>query len=223
MRFHIITLFPDSLTSYLETSLLKRAQDDDLVAVYLYGIRDYTEDKHHTTDERPFGGGPGMVLKAEPILRAVEDALTTHSDGTGVGKKIKIVILSPGGKLFTQEQAVTYVEEYSDIVLIAGRYEGIDARVKEVLEKKYLVDEVSIGEYILTGGELPALVLIDAIIRHIPEVLGNEESCEEKRTATSEMYTRPEQFVWEGGTYSVPEVLRSGNHAEIEKWKSERK
>lgn len=199
--------------------MIKRAQESGVIAVSVYNIRDYADDKHQTTDDRPFGGGPGMVLKALPVLRAIESALTRKSDTAHPKQQTSILITSPSGTQFTNAYAETCSKEYSDIIIVAGRYEGIDTRVKQVLEKKYDVEEVSIGEYVLTGGELPALVIVDAIARRLPGVLGNNESLEEARTASSEMYTRPEKFEWGGEEYSVPEVLRSGNHAEIEKWR----
>lgn len=220
MHFHVITLFPEVCEAYTSASILGRAQKTEKgkgakvrgrkIAVSYYNPRDFAVDKHKKTDDRPFGGGPGMVMKAEPILRAVAKAV-------GKKKEAKIFIMSPRGKAFTQEMAKKLSKE-KDVVLISGRYEGIDARVKKLLK----AEEVSVGDYVLTGGELPALTMIDAISRNIEGVLGTFESLEDERVSTGEMYTRPDVFVWKKKKYEVPAILKSGNHAELEKWRKER-
>lgn len=206
--FHIITIFPEALDSYLSTSMLKRAREAKKIRVSTYNPRDYTKDKHRKTDDRPYGGGPGMVMLAEPTLKAVKKAV-------GRKRKVKKLILSPQGEQFDTAYAKRLAKNYDHIVLIAGHYEGIDARVKKALK----ADEVSIGPYVLTGGELPALVVVDSVTRQIPGVLGNLESLEESRTASPEVYTRPPEIIHEKKKYRVPKILQSGNHAEIEKWK----
>jgi tRNA (guanine37-N1)-methyltransferase len=217
LNFHVITLFPEVMQAYTDASILGRAQKTDKgkgakvrgkkIAVTYYNPRDFATDKHRKTDDRPYGGGPGMVMSPEPLLRAVEKAV-------GKKKVAKVLIMSPRGKMFTQEMAKALARK-KDIVLISGRYEGIDARVKKILK----AEEVSVGDYVLTGGELPALTIIDAVARHVPGVLGRGESLEESRTASGEMYTRPDALTWKNKKYKVPEVLKSGNHALLEKWR----
>ena len=165
-------------------------------------------------DGRPYGGGPGMVLQPEPFLKAFSKIKLKNK------KKTKIIIFSPTGKKFTTGYAKNSAKKYTDIILISGRYEGIDARVKKVLRATgYVVDDISIGDYVLTGGELPAMVLIDCISRQIPGVLGKYESLEEERVSSSEVYTRPEKLIYKGKSYKVPKVLLSGHHGKIEAWK----
>lgn len=218
MRIHVVTIFPEMFDSYLKESILGRAINEKLLKVAFYPIRDFVTGKKYKkvwpdgnvsaiVDDRPYGGGPGMVLRADPILRAVKKA---------VGKKegVKVIILSPSGKQFTNEEADKLAKQ-KDIVFICGRYEGIDARVKKILK----AEEYSIGPYVLTGGELPTMVMIDAIARRIEGVLGNDVSVEERRVSTSEVYTRPEILEWQGKKHKVPDVLLSGNHEEIDKWK----
>lgn len=195
--------------SYLRESILKRAILAKRIKVSILNIRDFTRDKHKKTDDRPYGGGPGMVMSAEPILRSVNKIKNSNK------QKTKIIILSPSGKKFTNVVAKALQKKYTDIVLISGRYEGIDSRVKKILK----ADEYSIGDYVLTGGELPAMVLIDSISRQIPGVLGKIESVEENRVSTSEVYTRPEVLEWKKKKYRVPKVLLSGHKANIDKWK----
>jgi tRNA (guanine37-N1)-methyltransferase len=221
MHFHVITLFPAVCKAYTDASVLGRAQKIEKgkgakargkkIAVSYYDLRSFAIDKHKKTDDRPYGGGPGMVMKVEPILRAVEKAVGRKKT------KAKIYIMSPRGTTFTQDMAKALAKE-KDIVFISGRYEGIDARVKEVLG----AEEISVGEYVLTGGELPALTMIDAIARQVPGVLGTFESLEDDRAASGELYTRPDVLVWKKKKYEVPEVLKSGNHAELLKWRKER-
>ena len=212
MKFHVVTLFPEVCKAYTDASILGRAQEAKKINVSYLNPRDFSKDKHKKVDERPYGGGPGMVMQVEPIVAAVEKAL-----GKGVKKK-KILLMSPRGKVFDQVYAKKLAKNYSDIVLIAGRYEGIDARVKKILK----AEEVSVGPYVLTGGELPALTIIDAVARNIDGVLGTGESLEDTRVASGEMYTRPEIFLHKGKKYVVPKVLRGGNHKEIEEWRKKK-
>lgn len=163
-------------------------------------------------DDKPYAGGPGMVMQALPIIKAVEKAIKSSK------KKPKIILLSPAGKVFDNEYAEKVSKKYSDIIIICGRYEGIDARVKKIFK----AEEISIGPYVLTGGELPAMVILDTVARRIPGVLGKIESVEENRISSSEVYTRPEVLVYKNKKYSVPKVLLSGNHKKIEEWKKQR-
>ncbi len=220
MKFHIITLFPEICQTYTDASVLGRAQKTEKgkgakqkgkqIEVKYYNPRTFTTDKHHKTDDRPYGGGPGMVMYALPIVKAVEKAL-----GKKDRKKVKVLIMSPRGKKFDQVMAKKFAKNYTNLVLISGRYEGIDSRAKKILR----AEEVSTGEYVLTGGELPALTIVDAVSRNIPGVLGTFESLEDERVSTGEMYTRPESFEYKKKNYKVPKVLMGGNHKEIEEWK----
>lgn len=225
MRFHIITIFPNMIKPFVEEGVLGRAKNKkEIISVDFYDPRDYTKDKHRTVDDRPFGGGPGMVLKAEPILKAVDKALKQKAKSKK--QKAKIIIMSPRGKKFDDKMAGRLAKSYTDIVLISGRYEGLDARIKRALnhESRIMnqvsaVEEVSVGDYVLSGGELPAMIVVDAVARKIPEVLGNKESLEDSRHASGEMYTRPENLLWKGKDYKVPKVLLAGNHKKIEEWR----
>jgi len=210
MRFDIISLFPESLTSYFAVSILKRAQEKGLVEIVMHQLRDFAHDKHKTVDDTPYGGGAGMVLKVEPIAEAlmtVRNLVPTAPTRT--------ILFSAKGKIMTQDD-VKRLATYERLILLCGRYEGVDERVAE-----HLIDEeLSIGEYVLTGGEIPALVIVDAVARLIPGVLGNSESAvDESHAVLGEVeypqYTKPE--VWQG--MAVPEVLLSGHHAEIAKWR----
>ncbi|HEY4483694.1 MAG TPA: tRNA (guanosine(37)-N1)-methyltransferase TrmD [Candidatus Paceibacterota bacterium] len=211
INFHIITVCPDLVMGYLKESIIGRAIKNNLINVQVYNLRDFTLDKHQKVDDRPFGGGPGMLLSAEPILLAVASIKEQTK-----GKKIKTLIMAPGGTEFSNGLAKKWSRNYSDIILIAGRYEGIDARVQKILK----AEEITIGSYILTGGELPALVILDVMSRQIPGVLGSGDSLEEKRSASSENYTRPEVLEFQGKKYKVPKVLLSGHHKDIEAWRS---
>lgn len=215
MTFHIITLFPESFDSYINASILGRAVEKKKIKIKFYDLHDFGEGKWKKTDGRPYGGGPGMVLLPGPLLRAVKKALRLRSGQATKKKSVKVVILSPGGKDFTNEYGKKLSQKYEDIILICGRYEGIDARVKKILR----AEDISIGPYVLTGGELPAMVMMDAISRQIEGVLGKFASLEENRVSSHEVYTRPEVFEWQKKKYRVPKVLRSGNHSDIEKWK----
>jgi tRNA (guanine37-N1)-methyltransferase len=208
VHFHIVTLFPQSFESYLGASIIGRAIKEAKIKVHFYNPRDFTKKKFDRVDRRPYGGGPGMVLEPEAILRAVEKAKGR--------KKPEIYFFDRSGETFTNEVARTLVKKRTkDIVLICGHYEGIDARVQKILKAK----KISVGPYTLTGGELPAMIVVDAVARQIPGVLGRFDSIEEERVSSSEVYTRPETFIWKGKKYKVPKVLLSGHHAEIDKWK----
>jgi tRNA (guanine37-N1)-methyltransferase len=230
--FHIITLFPESLGSYLNASIVKRAQEKGLVSIKYYNPRDFalsdkptsisSDDKSlsysdRRVDNRPYGGGPGMVIEALPVIRAIEYAVGKKLKTIKGKKAVKIVFFNPAGKQFTNEIAEDY-KKYTDIVMVCGRYEGIDARIKKVFP---MVD-ITVGPYVLTGGELPAMIMVDAISRRIPGVLGDSLSLEESRVASSDVYTRPPILEYKGKKYKVPKVLIGGNHALIEEWKKGR-
>lgn len=210
MHFHIITLFPGALDSYLGESIVKRAIERKKIRVSFYNPRDYTADKWKRVDRRPYGGGPGMVLEAESILKAVEKAV-----GRKNKREVKIIFFEPAGKQFDTAYAEKVSKKYKHVVLICGRYEGIDARVKKIAK----AEAVTIGPYTLTGGELPAMVIIDAVTRRLPGVLGHDESVEERRIASGDVYTRPEVLKWKGKNYRVPKILLSGDHKKIDEWK----
>lgn len=210
MHFHVITLFPESMEGYFNASILGRAQKDKKIKVSYYNPREFTPDKWRRIDRRPYGGGPGMVIEAPAVLSAVKAAVGK--------KKAKIIFLSAGGKQFTNVMARSYAKKYKDIVFICGHYEGVDARVQKILK----AEELSIGPYVLTGGEAPTMVIADAIARQIPGILGNFDSLEDDRVASSEVYTRPEVLKYGGKNYRVPKVLLSGHHADIEAWKAKK-
>lgn len=217
MNFHIITIFPDMFESYLGDSILARAIAGKKIGVKFYNPRDFTKDKHKTVDDRPYGGGPGMTMMAEPVARAIEKAKKAIERKKSL--KLKIILFAPEGKKFDTAYAKKMVKGYTDIILIAGRYEGIDTRIR----KMFRAEEVSIGDYVLTGGELPAMVLIDSISRQVPGVLGKFESLEEERISSGEMYTRPAEIQWKGKSYKVPKVLLSGDHKKIDEWRGSKR
>ncbi len=212
MKFHIVTLFPESFESYFGSSIIGRAIADKKISVKFYNPRDYTKDKNHRVDQKPYGGGPGMVIEAEPVIKAIEKAKCKK-------KNIKIVFLAPGGKQFENTDAIDFAKSKGEIIFVCGRYEGIDSRVKKVFK----VLEYSVGPFVLTGGELPTMIMIDAISRQIKGVLGNDLSPEENRVTSHDVYTRPEILVHKKKKYIVPKVLLSGNHKEIENWKNSTK
>ncbi|NJD56467.1 MAG: tRNA (guanosine(37)-N1)-methyltransferase TrmD [Nitrospirae bacterium] len=209
-KFGIITIFPDMVKSYLGCSILKRAIEKGIISVEVHNLRDYATDKHKTVDDYPYGGGPGMVMKPEPFYRAVEDLWPARESR-------RIIMLSPRGRVFSQDVAREIVEDMRVPVFLCGRYEAIDERVRDHL----VDDEISIGDYVLTGGELPALVIIDAVSRLIPDVLGDDQSAEDESFSKGLLdyphFTRPEEF---RGMH-VPRVLLSGNHEEIRKWRKQ--
>ena len=212
MNFHIVTLFPDSFDSYVSDSIIGRAIKDKKIKVSFYNPRDFTKDKHRRVDQKPYGGGPGMVMEPVSTTKAIAKAV-------GTKKNVKIIFFAADGKQFDNKKAKSYSKKYKHIVMICGRYEGIDARVRKIFK----ADPISIGPFILTGGELPAMVVLDAVSRQIEGVLGNLDSIEESRTTSSEVYTRPEEFKFKGKIYKVPKVLVSGHHAKIEEWKKEQR
>jgi tRNA (guanine37-N1)-methyltransferase len=222
MHFHVITTFPEVCKAYTDASILGRAQKTEKgkgakvrgkkIEVSYYNPRDFTTDKHHKVDGRPYGGGPGMVLFVEPILRAWEKAVGRKRNK----RKVKTIILSPRGRILDTAYAKKLAATYDHLVLVSGRYEGIDERVKIVTK----AEEVSIGNFVLTSGDLPALALIDTVARQIPGVLGTFESLEEERETSGKAYARPEVVLWKGKKYRVPEVLVGGDHAQIAKWRA---
>ena len=209
MRFEFFSLFPDVFKPYLSTSILQRAIDNHLLEVGLYDIRSWTTDKHHVTDDTPYGGGGGMVMKPGPIFTAVEAVL-------GSPPECPLILLTPQGRVFSQKIAYELAAQ-PRLALLCGRYEGVDERVRTHL----VSDEISIGDYVLTGGELPALILLDAVTRLIPGVLGDPTGAEDDSHASGLLeyphYTRPPEF----RGWGVPDVLLSGNHAEINRWRRE--
>ena len=213
MQIHILTLFPQMFQVPFSIAIFKRAIDHKLVKVNIYNIRDYTHDKHHTVDDYTYGGGAGMVLKPEPIFEAVESIKSDIDLKEGRGA-LPIILLTPQGRPFSQKIALE-LSKYSHLILICGHYEGVDERVHEHL----VTDEISIGDYVLSGGELAAMVVVDAVVRLLPGVLGSEASALDDSHTTGLLeypqYTRPE--VYRG--WVVPEVLLSGNHAQIAKWR----
>lgn len=208
MTFHTITLFPEMFDSYVKGSILGRAIEDKKIKIKFYNPRDFTKDRNKRIDRKPYGGGPGMVIEAISVIKAIEKA-------KGNKKKVKIIFLSPSGTQFDTSYAKKMAKNYSDIIIICGRYEGVDARVKKVFK----MEGVSIGNYVLTGGELPAMAIIDCVSRQIKGVLGDFNSLEESRSASSEVYTRPEVFEYKKKKYKVPKILLSGDHKKIEEWK----
>ena len=224
MNFHIITLFPEMFDSYLKESILGRAIKEKKISVSFINPRKFVTGKYRKVwpdgnisaqvDERPYAGGPGMVMMAEPIIKAVE--LISKKVLKNKKSRLQIVNFIPSAEKFTTTLAKNFSKKYTDIILICGRYEGIDARVDKILKTK----KISIGDYVLTGGEIPAMILIDSISRQIEGVLGNFDSREEERISSSEIYTRPEVLVYKGKKYKVPAVLLSGDHRKIEEWKN---
>lgn len=210
MKFDIVTIFPEIFDSYLKESIIGRAIKDKLISVRAWNLRDFSDNRHKKVDDRPYGGGPGMVISVEPVHRAVKKILRGKKR-----EKTRVILFSPSGKKL-DEKIIKRLLKYERIVMISGRYEGVDERVT-----KYIADEkISIGDYILSGGELPALVLVEAVSRFIPGVLGKAESLESVR-GSFPAYTRPEAFEPEKGKkWRVPKVLLSGNHKKIEEWRS---
>ena len=215
IHFHIITLFPEAIEPYLTSSILGRAIEKKLIKISYYDPKKFAVGKHKRVDQRPYGGGPGMVLEPTAVLKAAEKALKSITKKQ-TPKKPEIIFFSTDGELFSEEMAKKLAKK-KDVLLICGRYEGVDARVPKILKAK----AVSVGPYVLTGGELPAASVIDAVARFIPGVLGKIESLERNRVSSPEVYTRPDVLKWKGKKYRVPEVLKSGHHANINKWKTE--
>jgi tRNA (guanine37-N1)-methyltransferase len=217
MQFEVFTLLPEVFPPYLESSILQRARQRGLIDVRIHNIRDYTHDRHHTTDDTPYGGGGGMVMKPEPVFEAVESVLGQGADLLrDQPRPVPVILLTPQGRVFTQRLAEE-LSQYERIALLCGRYEGVDERIREHL----VSDEISVGDYVLTGGELPALLVIDAVSRLLPGVLGDPTGAEDDSHAMGLLeyphYTKPPEF----RGWKVPEVLVSGNHARIEQWRRE--
>jgi len=227
LNFHLISIFPEVFKFYFQVGVLGRAQKKKLLKINLYNLRDFTKDKHRTVDDTPYGGGPGMVMKVEPIFECVQKikadiAKRENSSSEKLKtkrKKTKVILLSARGDIFNQKKAVS-LSKLDDIIFICGRYEGVDERVA-----KYIADEeISIGKFVLSGGEAPAMVIVDAVSRMIPGVLGNPDSLKEESYSSGTeldypVYTKPEFF----HSWKVPEVLLGGNHQKIEKWRKKHK
>ncbi len=207
MRFDIFSLFPEVFDPYLNTSILKRAQEAGALEVEIHNIRSWATDKHHTTDDTPYGGGGGMVMKPEPVFSAVEDIL-------GAPPECPVILMSPQGRRFTQKIAFE-LATHDHLAILCGRYESVDERIRQHL----VTDSISIGDYVLTGGELPALVIVDAVTRLIPGVLGDPDAFNDDSHATGLLeyphYTRPPEY----RGWTIPEILLSGNHTEIDRWR----
>jgi tRNA (guanine37-N1)-methyltransferase len=218
MQFDVFTILPEVFPSYFDTSILKKARERGLIDVRVHNIRDYTHDKHHTTDDTPYGGGGGMVMKPEPVFEAVETVLGINPphDQLQPASNIPIILLTPQGRVFNQSIAEE-LSRHERIALLCGRYEGVDERIRERL----VTDEISIGDYVLTGGELPALILIDAISRLIPGVLGDPTGAADDSHSMGLLeyphYTKPSEF----RGWKVPDVLMSGDHGKIAQWRRE--
>ncbi|MES2314856.1 MAG: tRNA (guanosine(37)-N1)-methyltransferase TrmD [Patescibacteria group bacterium] len=229
ITYYIISLFPEVVEPYVNSSILKRAQEKGMIVLKYYNPRNFVVGKdgkvakdlevltysEKRVDNRPYGGGPGMVIEALPIIRAIDEAVGKKIKSAKTKSKVKIIFFSPAGKQFTNEVAEDF-KKYTDIVFVCGRYEGIDARVK----KAFPMADISVGPYVLTGGELPAMIMIDTITRRIPGVLGDHTSVEENRVASPDVYTRPEVIEYKKKKYRVPKVLLSGNHKEMEEWRT---
>lgn len=232
MTFHIITIFPNIFNSYFNESILKRAQKNNLINIKIHNLRDWTDDKHKTVDDAPFGGGAGMIMKVEPLFKALQSIKAPFNKVGRGDLNSKTILLSAKGKTWNQQLAKKY-SKLNDIILICGRYEGVDERVK-----KFVDEEISIGDYVLTGGEIGAMAIIDSIARLLPEVLGNSESAKNESHSTPGVlehpqYTRPEVFTTpfnKGGkgdfkkikSYRVPKELLSGNHKKIAAWRAKK-
>ncbi len=215
LNLDIITIFPTIFDSYFNNSIIKRSQVDKLVKIKIHNLRDFTNDKRQTVDGRPYGGGAGMVLLTEPILKAVKKITNKKTN-----KKQKIIILSAKGKPLTQDLARKWVNNFKNIIFISGRYEGIDERVKKSLK----AEEISIGPYVLNDGDVAIMVIISSLIRLIPGVITHSSLQEESYSISDKFleypqYTRPEVIVWKNKKYRVPKILLSGNHAKINKWR----
>ena len=230
MKYHIVTLFPEMFDSYLNESILGRAIKNKKISVSFTNPRKFVTGKYKKVwpdrnvslqiDERPYGGGPGMVMMAEPVIKAVL-SITKKIFKDKKTKKVLIINFMPNAKKFDTKKAKEISKKYTDIIMICGRYEGIDSRVNKVIKKEgYKIEDISVGDYVLTGGEIPAMILVDSISRQIEGVLGNFYSREEERVSSSEIYTRPEVIDFNGKKYKVPRILLSGNHKNIDNWKN---
>ncbi|OHA08939.1 MAG: tRNA (guanosine(37)-N1)-methyltransferase TrmD [Candidatus Sungbacteria bacterium RIFCSPLOWO2_01_FULL_60_25] len=226
MRFDVITIFPDAFTSYLDTSILRRAREKRLIEVRFRNPRDFAVDKRRTVDGKPYGGGAGMVMMAEPIIKAVQTALKGNKKQAARNKKTLVVLLSAKGKPFDQRMAYDWARKYERLILISGRYEGIDERVKIALK----AEEISVGPYVLTDGDVAAMAIISAVGRLLSGVISSASLQEESfggrapkdrvvGSAEYPQYTRPEVLQWKGRRYRVPRVLTSGNHEKVAEWR----
>lgn len=217
MKIDVLTIFPEFFREVFDFGIIRRARLAEIVEIGVHDLREWTTDKHRMTDDRPFGGGDGMVLKCEPIFRAIENLLGT-SERENYPRGTRVVLLSPQGRVFRQSVAKEFAGEIEHLILICGRYEGVDERVNDAL----VTDEISIGDYVLSGGEPAAIVLVDAIVRLLPNALGSETSAENDSFSDGLLdcphYTQPRDF----RGMQVPEILLSGNHAEIEKWRKQK-
>ncbi len=216
MVFHIVTIFPNIFNSYFSESIIGRAKEGSRIEIKIYNLRDYTKDKHKTVDDTPYGGGPGMVLKVEPIFKCVEKI---KKDEIKEGEKVKIFLTSAKGTEFSQDKA-NEMTKIDHVIIICGRYEGVDERIADNVAD----EEISIGKYILTGGELPAMVMVDSVSRLLPGVLGNKESLVSESYNDDDffdypVYTKPENF----NGWGVPPVLLSGHHKNIKSWREDKK
>lgn len=212
IKFDIITIFPKIFDSYFKESILKRAQENNLIEISIRDLRDYAEGKHKKVDDTPYGGGAGMVMKVEPIYKAVE---SIKSDHKGEKLKTRVILFSAKGKRYTQEDAVR-LSKYDNLIMICGRYEGVDERVAQNIAD----EELSLGDFVLTGGEIPAMAVADSVARLLPGVLGNIESAQKESHSQQgyleyPQYTKPEEFK----DWKVPDVLSSGDHKKIEAWR----
>jgi len=212
LRFHLVTLFEEACDPYLQASILGRARKEKKISVSYQNPRNFVDNKWGKVDERPYGGGPGMVMQAMPVVKATEKILK--------GKKGKTVAIwfSPSGKPFDNKEA-DKLAKYDDVVLVCGRYEGIDERAKKMIKALTSLKEYAVGEAVYTGGEVPAMAIVDAVTRRLPGVLGKDASVEERRIASSAVYTRPETITFKKKNYTVPKVLQTGNHAKIDAWR----
>ena len=217
MTFHILTIFPELFAPYLHESVIGKGIARGKIRVKVYNLRNYTTDKHGKVDDKPYGGGPGMVIRIEPLVVALRDILKGKTKGS-----VGVAVMTPGGTQFNNKVAGQLAKRGKHLVIIAGRYEGIDARLAGVVYGSFgiRVKHISVGPYVLTGGELPALVVVDAVARQIEGVLGKSESLEERRYGVGvPVYSRPEVFEYGGRQYRVPRVLTSGDHGQIDKWR----
>ena len=227
IKFHLITLFEEACDAYLSASIVGRARKEKKIFVTYQSPRDFVDNKWGKVDERPYGGGPGMVMTALPVVRAVEKSLgrkglRKSAPGLQKSKHGRVIIwFSPSGKQFDNKEA-DKLAKYDDVVLVCGRYEGIDERAKKMLKTIATVKEYAVGEAVYTGGEVPALAIVDAVTRRLPGVLGKDASVEDRRIASSAVYTRPETILYKDKKYKVPKVLQTGNHAKIDAWRKEK-
>lgn len=220
MTFHLLSIFPDIFESYLKEGMIKRAIDKKIITIKSHNLRHWTKDKHQSVDDTPYGGGAGMLMKIEPIYKALEDI--KKSNKKIAKQKRAVILLAANGQSWNQSLVKKY-SKYKELIFICGRYEGVDARIEKFINAK-----ISIGDYVLTGGELPALVMIDSISRLLPGVLGNQashkdESYSETGVLEYPQYTKPEVFNTKGKNYKVPAVLLSGNHQKIKEWREQNK